>query len=207
MAKVRLYGDTSGYVDLKAPDVAGDVTITLPNTTGPFATETYVDSAVAALSLGKVLQVVSTTKTDLFSASVATTAESSDVTGLTVSITPQSVSNKIYISYNMSVGLNATVEGIYTSLYRNGSILSAAVGNSSSGNFTVSTNAAVHLNYVASSHSFSFLDSPNSTSSQTYSIRLRHQSPITQTVYVNGPSTGSRQGRTASTITAIEVAA
>ena len=31
MSKVRLYGDTSGFVDLKAPDVAGDVTITLPN--------------------------------------------------------------------------------------------------------------------------------------------------------------------------------
>lgn len=49
MSKVRLYGDTSGFVDLKAPDVASNVTITLPNTTGPFATETYVDSEIGAV--------------------------------------------------------------------------------------------------------------------------------------------------------------
>ena len=44
----------------------------------------------------KVLQVVSTTKTDVFSLSGTTTK--TDVTGLSVSITPSSTSNKILLS-------------------------------------------------------------------------------------------------------------
>jgi hypothetical protein len=44
MSKVRLYGATSGYVELQAPAVAGDVVVTLPD--GEIATESYVDNSL-----------------------------------------------------------------------------------------------------------------------------------------------------------------
>ena len=46
-------------------------------------------------SAGKVLQVVSTTKTDTFTTSSTSFV---DITGLSVSITPSSTSNKIKIT-------------------------------------------------------------------------------------------------------------
>ena len=55
-------------------------------------------SALTALPSGvggKVLQVVSTTKTDVFTASLNNSF--TDITGLSVSITPSSASNKILI--------------------------------------------------------------------------------------------------------------
>ena len=55
-------------------------------------------SAVTALPSGvggKVLQVVSTTKTDTFSQASTTTY--ADITGLSVTITPSSASNKILV--------------------------------------------------------------------------------------------------------------
>jgi len=50
VSKVRLYGATSGYVDVQAPDVAGDVTVTLPN--GDIATEAYADAAASSATAG-----------------------------------------------------------------------------------------------------------------------------------------------------------
>jgi len=38
MAKIRIKGDTSGYVDLQAPDVAGAGSITVPNLSGTLLT-------------------------------------------------------------------------------------------------------------------------------------------------------------------------
>ena len=65
MSKVRLYGDTSGFVDLKAPDVASNVTITLPNTAGLFAAEAYVDSAVSGLASESYVDTQVATKAPL----------------------------------------------------------------------------------------------------------------------------------------------
>jgi hypothetical protein len=48
----------------------------------------------AAIATGKVLQVVQTTKTDTFT---TTSTSFTDVTGLSVSITPSSASSKILI--------------------------------------------------------------------------------------------------------------
>lgn len=46
MSKIRLYGATSGYVDLAAPDVSPDATVKLPD--ADIATESYADAAAAA---------------------------------------------------------------------------------------------------------------------------------------------------------------
>jgi hypothetical protein len=54
-----------------------------------------------------------------------------------------------------------------------------------------------------------FLDSPSSTSTLTYDVRIGHSGSTTQTVYVNRPSDdtdSARYSRGVSTITLIEVA-
>jgi hypothetical protein len=53
-----------------------------------------VTTLPAAIATGKVLQVVSTTKTDTFT---TTSTSFTDITGMSVSITPSSASNKILV--------------------------------------------------------------------------------------------------------------
>lgn len=61
MSKVRLHGSVSGFVDLKPPDVASNVTITLPNTTGSLAPLLFTENVQTGdytLSLSDVAKVV-----------------------------------------------------------------------------------------------------------------------------------------------------
>lgn len=158
----------------------------------------------AALPSGSILQVVSTTKTDTFSASVATTAVSGDVTGLTASITPQASSSKILVSVHLSAAVDATV---YSALYRDGSIILR--GDAAGSRQRVAT-AMIGNAFFLTTTPIVYLDSPASTSSLTYSVRLSHSSNSTVTVYVNrGPTDtdNGQTGRYASTITLMEVAA
>ena len=53
-------------------------------------------------SSGHILQVVQTVKTDTFSASSGSTV---DITGLSVSITPSSSSNKVLVTYDTNVSM------------------------------------------------------------------------------------------------------
>ena len=53
-------------------------------------------------SSGGIIQVKSTTKTDTFSVTGTTT---SDITGMSISITPTRSDSKILVSYNLSVSI------------------------------------------------------------------------------------------------------
>ena len=128
---------------------------------------------------GKVLQVVSSTKTA--AQSIATTAWTA-ILDLYVSITPSSTSSKILIIASVSAYRFGGIR-----LYRNGSSLGI-------------TSAVSDDN----TPSLLYLDSPATTSSTTYQVYGRHHSsgyPFT----IN--SNNSSYGGMASTITAIEVAA
>ena len=157
---------------------------------------------------GNVLQVVSTTKTDTFSASVGAGAISGDVTGLTATITPISTSSKILIFCNIA-GAAAGTNAIGPTLYRGGSLLTAAAGDSAGSRSRVTSCARDASDGVLPATMFSFLDSPNSTSAFTYSIRLRHSSTVTQTVFVNRSVTDTDAAqffRSMSSITLMEIA-
>ena len=150
--------------------------------------------------------VVSTVKTDTFSASVASGGLSGDVTGLTAAITPSSASAKVLVL--ASVAFGGDFNGQVT-LYRDGSATSF-VGDAASNRRSISAaqdgSIARGINTIA----FQFLDSPATASEVTYSIRLSHQSSSTKTVYVNRSSDDTDTTgvpRAASSITAIEVAA
>ena len=91
---LRLNGSTSGYTEIDAPAVAGSNTLVLPTGNGSNG-QVLTTNGSGVLSFaqgGRILQVLQTTKTDTFSTNSTTYL---DVTGLSVSITPSSSSNKI----------------------------------------------------------------------------------------------------------------
>ena len=156
---------------------------------------------------GKVLQVLSTTKLDTFSASIAGSAESGNVTGLTVAITPASTSSKILVSGFISLGNDTAT---YATLYRNDSLLTSGVGatDGSASRVTASTFGANSFELLSTP--FSVLDSPASVAALTYSLRLRHGGGGTKTVFVNRPTDGTTSAvypRTISSITVMEIGA
>jgi hypothetical protein len=191
-----LYGDTSGFVDLKAPDVASNVTITLPNTTGPFATETYVDDEIAAIPAiaGIGSNVVQATTRTTFTTTSSTFV---DVTDLSVTITPTSATSKILViaATNMqddtsSYGWEGRIQGgnIPADYFWKGRTL-----GQNAGDYTASMLLAAPMMY---------LDSPATTSATTYKVQVLGVSAAT--VYVNRAKNVATAGR--STLIAIEVA-
>lgn len=160
----------------------------------------------ADLPTGTVLQVVSTTKTDTTTfSSIATGAETSDIPGLTVTITPSSSSNKVLVTANVSASLSAIV-WLYGSIYRNGTKLGAGDIRS---NIRGYASGAYASNFYASTIPISFLDSPATTSSVTYSIRLAHGSGTTRNIGINyglSESNSAEFASLSSSITATEIA-
>lgn len=145
---------------------------------------------------GSVLQVASTTKTNTFSTASTTFV---DLTGLSVSITPTSASNKvmIFVTYSMSTS-NTTAIAVFNLLRDSTNISQPATTPSFNG---------TAINYAATSDavipgSINFLDSPATTSATTYKIQCRISS---STLYVN--SRGAGDSAFTSTITAMEIAA
>jgi hypothetical protein len=150
----------------------------------------------------RVLQVVSTTKTDTFSTS---STSLTDITGLSVSITPSATSSKILIVLDLShIGLDAD-NWFFGDVTRGGTPIGvgAAAGSrtqSSWAGATVSGNRPINCNWH-------FLDSPNTTSATTYQARAR---VAANTLYINRHSTDSDAAgypRSVSSITALEVSA
>ena len=160
--------------------------------------------------VGTILQVLSTTKTDTFSESVATGAITGDVTGLTVSITPSSASSKIFVALSVSVSTPAPQAILYRDGSPTGFIGDSAgsrrrVSQTSSGTNSSGTNFLDASGFV----SFTYLDSPATTSEVTYSVRFGHIDSLTTTVFVNRSFTdtdSNRFPRGASSITVMEVA-
>jgi hypothetical protein len=212
---VKSTGGT-GIFNIVGANTNTDRTFTLPDNAGDILTSAS-DLAAAQLTgrvpaananLGAVLQVVSTAKTDTFSVSLATQTTSSDVTGLNCTLTPSSASNKVLVTLVINVGADSpqTVSSI---LFCNGSQI--AVGDAS-GNRTriTSRSSGMGSAFENSTISTTFLHSPNSTSVQTYTVRLVHSSGSTRTLKVNTDLTDDNAHythRAISTITAMEIAA
>lgn len=199
MAELKINGDISGSTTIKAPDSGSDEVIELSSA---------LASKLTAADQ-KIIQVISTTKTDAFTESVATGAVSGDVTGLTAAITPTTNTNKVLVIVHIT-GTAGGTNPILPALYRGGSLINAATGDAAGSRSRVTSVGRDSAGTIASTANFVFLDSPATTSSQTYSIRLRHGSGATQTVYVNRSETDTDSavaGRTISTITLMEVSA
>lgn len=197
MSKIRLYGATSGYVDLAAPAVADDATLTLPT---------------AANGFGKALQVVSTTKTDTFSEAIASAGgKSAVVTGLTASITPSSTTNKVLVKVTLgTVGNSSASAGRGVGLIVMRDTTEVGIGDAAGSRTQVSAIQTVEATGDHAALSFTLLDSPATTSAVVYGIKLFNNSGVGATLYLNRTSSDSNVagvGRTASTITVMEIGA
>jgi hypothetical protein len=137
---------------------------------------------------GAILQVVQTVKTDTFSTSSSSYV---DVTGLSASITPQSTSSKIFVAFTVPVGFSNsgdTDRGVFVAPFRGSTNLLEPSSLGSKSPSLVMWNAAgltTFARLLFPVHG-SILDSPNTASSVTYSIRVRRSS--SGTAYVNRPS-------------------
>ncbi len=149
---------------------------------------------------GKILQVVQATKTD--TASVTGTTFGSV---FTASITPSSATSQVLVLASLSIGVTAS-NFIMLRLTKAGSSL--LLGDAAGSRLRVTTQSNSVSNGAMSSVSISYLDSPASTSSQTYAIEIA--SHTTGAVYLNrsGADTDTAAfARGASTIILMEVGA
>jgi hypothetical protein len=159
---------------------------------------------------GKILQVVQTFKTDAFSRS---STSFGDITGMNVSITPASSSNKILIVCHLSVGTNGNGYAGFRLLRDSTNIgHSTALDSQNSANtrdsaFAFGDESSQAQNKLNTA-SYSFLDTPSSTSSLTYKLTVRTWSSTT--FRLNRPQFVGNAAYTmagTSSITAMEVSA
>jgi len=155
-------------------------------------------------SFGKVLQVIQTVKSDTFSTSSASLV---DVTGLSVSITPSSASNKILVTLDLKGWAQNANQGGVTLLRNSTAIyIGDTAGDrtriSGAGMFNNASPVQVMGNAFAV-----FLDSPNTTSSTTYKVQVF---TLSNNVRINRTDNDLDQAdasRATSSITVMEIAA
>jgi hypothetical protein len=172
--------------------------------------ENYNGSAWVALGGSGVLQVKSVAKLDTqVSASIASGA-TVDITGLSVSITPTSSSNKVLLIAQVN-GV-VTTNGLYVGfeLVRDSTKIGAGTNEGNRVGMTSSNGISfAAADYGNMATPITFLDSPSTTSATTYKVRIVNQSSTTRTVYVNrnitDANTLSDTFRTICTLTAMEV--
>jgi hypothetical protein len=199
MSSIKLTADSGGGTfEIKAPASSANTRVlTLPDTGN------YILG-------GRILQVAQAIKTDTQTQTSTTTFLA--VTGMTVSITPSSSSNKILVQGKVSIGgssetdrsgfrLVRTAGGIDTAI-----CIADAVG--SRARFTSGPTGGYNqfVNTVVETPFF-FLDSPSTTSAVSYKIECYHAAG---NLFINRSSEdqdSANNGRGTSVIVAMEVAA
>ena len=152
---------------------------------------------------GHVVQVLSTYKADTF-----TTGNTfADVTGLYVTITPSSASNKILVFNTVTIAGQHGIAGGLLNLVRGSTAI--GIGTPSSSRLGVTAYAPYISNDNQSlTLSGTYLDSPSATVATVYKIQVRNAH--TGSVYVNrteGEADATYGSRGGSTITVMEVVA
>ena len=189
-----LQGSAASLTQIPAANIVGVCTAGLGNASGAFGQ-------------GKILQVVSTTKTDTASNSTSSNTFW-DYTAFNAQITTTG-SNKVLVQVSVSYAVT-NANRISMRLRKDGATVSGAVGSSVSSRTAV-TSAELH-DYggsLVTTNSFVYLDSP-SAGTHTYNIAFKHSSGSTKTLYINrSPDDNDNYSyfRPVSTITLMEVAA
>ena len=203
MSQLKLTADSGGgTVAIKAPaSTTGNAALEL---TVPSTASDTLDSLKRA---GNILQVVQAVKTDVFTSN---STSYTDVTGLTLAITPSSTSNKILI--NISFNHQSNTQNRWRAFRIRRDSTTLYVGNADGNR----TQASVHNGLVNGSGDsvtqanslIQFLDSPNTTSAVTYKLQGKVQSGAYFVINRSRVDDNADYiGRTASSITLMEVAA
>ena len=167
----------------------GAAVYTLPQTDGSAGQVLTTDGSGNlswASDKGKILQVQQTHYSDLLSNSTASGGEWAP-SQLNCSITPSATSSKVLITAKVAVGFEINTRQVFMRVFRDSTeIAKGDAAGSVSGSY--SRAAANVLIYQASRVGdivFSFLDTPSTTSSTTYSFRFFHSQTATATIYLN----------------------
>lgn len=146
-------------------------------TTGNVLTAAYMNDLRGAF---RILQVVQGTTATTASNSTSTYAD----TLLTATITPQSTSSKILIITSQDIGKDNTNAGNRLQI----ALLRGATTVVSSSDILAYTDTGIFNIFT---HTFSFLDSPSSTSALTYKTQFRNpnNTAVVRAQYGGGTST------------------
>ena len=151
----------------------------------------------------RVLQVVSTTKTDTYTHSTGRTFSS--VTGLTAAITPSATSSQVLVIVQVSFsGNNGS-----TWLKVTGGNAASYVGATAGSRISIASASLPAVNTQMNNAVMLYLDSPATTSATTYGIDIA-AGDNTTTTYINRTPTDTDNNtytRGASTITVMEISA
>ena len=136
------------------------------------ATGGIADDAVTAAKvtgLGKIGQVLSTTKTDSFQ---STSTSVTDITGLSVAITPTSTSSKVLVMVHGNVSDGGPTYEAAMKMFRDSTEICKG-DNGSATNIGFDNARRNSGGNESKKFSMTFLDSPNTTSSTTYKIAVK----------------------------------
>ena len=163
-------------------------------------------AGTAGTGFGKILQVVQTSKTD--TTSLTDTYSYTDISGMSVSITPSATSSKILILSTLNVASGAAAYGANTRLVRDSTAI--LIGDAASSRVQATFSTIVADSNFAFPQTINYLDSPSTTSATTYKIQwnITYDSG-TPIIYLNrsvDDSDSASRSRTASSIIAMEVA-
>tara|TARA_B000000557_G_scaffold260360_1_gene257643 strand:+ start:500 stop:1123 length:624 start_codon:yes stop_codon:yes gene_type:complete len=207
MSQLKLTANSGGgTVAIKGPaSTTGNAALEL---TVPSTASDTLDSLKRS---GNIVQVVSVTKKDTASNSTASGAWWSYTdNSLKITLTPQSASNKIYLTAFFNL-FEATGQWLQFRFEEDGAQIDEAVGDAA-GNRTRVTGQQLSGQDNNGGRFFMMSAEVNadSTSSRTYNLAFRHTSGVARTLYLNrtGDDTDNiHYGRSISILTAMEVAA
>jgi len=164
------------------------------------------------LASGKILQVVSKTKTDVASNATASGAwwNYTD-NSLKITLTPSSASNKIYLIAFFNI-MEVSGQWVMFRFEQDGQRIDEAVGDAAGSRKRIT---GQHMNGGDNNGGRFYMMAAqidaDSTSSRTYNLAFRHTSGITRTLYLNRTGddgdNATDYGRSISTLTAMEIAA
>jgi hypothetical protein len=135
--------------------------------------------AASSMPTGSVIQVVQTVKTDTYSAAPGSSTWA-DITGMSVSITPSSASNKIMVFLSVHGG---TANLSYIRLVRDSTAIGVGETSGSRVSCTIGNYSDTGDGNRTFEYGTNFLDSPATTSSTTYKLQLLCES--SNTFYLN----------------------
>jgi hypothetical protein len=161
----------------------------------------------------RILQVVTTTKTDTFVSGTVSQGADVDITGLSVSITPSSTSSLVLVVADVTgaVAVSGNRAFFAINLYRGATAISrgdTAGSRTRISKITGDEGAATALQSLTAIH----VDSPATTSATTYKVAAVNALTVnaTATVYVNRTITDTDSNiwmRTPSSLTVMEISA
>ena len=164
------------------------------------ASQITVPAGQTLYAPGHVLQVLQAHKSNTYS---QTSASFTDITGLSISITPKSASSKILVMVRVSGQLWAAGH-TYFRLVRDSTVIGD--GDAAGSRTTCFSSTESNYEWATSDHSIQYLDSPSTASSVTYKVQGRAEYGTLTVNRSNRDLDSNADQRTSSQITVMEIA-